>query len=214
MAAAVPAAPDGGRRRRRTREDVTERIADAARQLFADRGYHGTTTREIARLADVSETLLFRYYGSKATLFEEVVVQPFSSLMRDFVDQRRTNAHLKSEREILIAVYELVEKNQALFMALLSSSSAQREDGEAPSFAGLKSFFESGTAAQKRKYADSGKTPSFDLELAFRLTFGMLASSILLRDWLFPEGSPSREQIIDMLCHLAGRALGPGALSG
>src|SRR6218665_1434156 len=53
------------RRRRRTRADVEQRICDAARQLFAERGYAGTATREIARQADVSETLLFRYYGDK-----------------------------------------------------------------------------------------------------------------------------------------------------
>src|SRR5690349_19154292 len=74
------------RRRRRTREDVTQRICDAARQLFAERGYGSTTTREIARLADVSETLLFRYYGDKATLFNGVVIAPFQQLMDEFVE--------------------------------------------------------------------------------------------------------------------------------
>ena len=54
-AAAIDAAPEPRtRRRRRTREDVVERIRAAARELFAERGYSFATTKEIARLADVS----------------------------------------------------------------------------------------------------------------------------------------------------------------
>jgi AcrR family transcriptional regulator len=38
-------------------------------QLFARHGFSGTSTREIAQLADVNETTLFRYYGTKRDLF-------------------------------------------------------------------------------------------------------------------------------------------------
>lgn len=41
----------------------------AAAQLFARQGYHGTSTREIARLADVSENTLFRHFDHKEDLF-------------------------------------------------------------------------------------------------------------------------------------------------
>ena len=41
----------------------------AAAQLFARQGYHGTSTREIARLADISENTLFRYFEHKEDLF-------------------------------------------------------------------------------------------------------------------------------------------------
>ena len=49
---------------------VTEvRILEAAVQLFSRQGFSGTGTREIAQLADVHETTLFRYYGTKKELF-------------------------------------------------------------------------------------------------------------------------------------------------
>ena len=47
----------------------TERIVDAAAQLFARQGYHGTSTREIARLAEVSENTLFRHFDHKEDIF-------------------------------------------------------------------------------------------------------------------------------------------------
>jgi len=44
-------------------------ILSAAAQLFARQGYHGTSTREIARLADVSENTIFRHFERKEDLF-------------------------------------------------------------------------------------------------------------------------------------------------
>ena len=44
-------------------------ILGAASQLFARQGYHGTSTREIARLADVSENTIFRHFERKEDLF-------------------------------------------------------------------------------------------------------------------------------------------------
>jgi AcrR family transcriptional regulator len=47
----------------------TEKIVAAAALLFARQGYHGTSTREIARLAEVSENTLFRHFDHKEDIF-------------------------------------------------------------------------------------------------------------------------------------------------
>jgi len=47
----------------------TDKIIDAAGKLFARQGYHGTTTREIAQLADVGENTIFRQFNDKESLF-------------------------------------------------------------------------------------------------------------------------------------------------
>lgn len=44
-------------------------ILDAAAQLFARHGFRTATTREIAQLAGINETTLFRYFVRKADLF-------------------------------------------------------------------------------------------------------------------------------------------------
>ena len=49
---------------------VTEvRLIEAAVQLFSRQGYKGTSTREIAHLAEVNEATLFRCFIRKADLF-------------------------------------------------------------------------------------------------------------------------------------------------
>jgi len=46
--------------------DTATRILDAAKKLFAERGYAATTTRSIAEAAGVNEVTLFRRFSSKA----------------------------------------------------------------------------------------------------------------------------------------------------
>ena len=56
-------------------------LREAARDVFAERGYRATT-REIAERAGVSPDLLFRYFDSKERLFFDAVATP----MLDAVD--------------------------------------------------------------------------------------------------------------------------------
>jgi len=52
-----------------TRKTLEPRILEAAVRLFSRHGYHGASTREIAKLADVHETSMFRYFPRKEDLF-------------------------------------------------------------------------------------------------------------------------------------------------
>ena len=50
-----------------------ERILSTALQMFADSGYHATSTSKIARAAGVSEGLIFRHYINKEGLLEAIM---------------------------------------------------------------------------------------------------------------------------------------------
>src|SRR5215472_14765118 len=59
-----------------SRLDSDERrrqIVDAAVPLFARKGFAGTTTRELAEAAGISEALLFRHFPSKKHLYGEIL---------------------------------------------------------------------------------------------------------------------------------------------
>jgi AcrR family transcriptional regulator len=52
------------------RSEPTRRtILDAAREMFAARGYEQTTIRAVAAQADIDPSMVMRYFGSKAGLF-------------------------------------------------------------------------------------------------------------------------------------------------
>lgn len=55
------------------KRETKEKILRATLNLLSRKGYLGSTTREIAREAGITELTLFRHFGSKEKLFEEVL---------------------------------------------------------------------------------------------------------------------------------------------
>ena len=54
-------------------ENTRDLLLQAALKLISEKGYLGATTRDIAREAGVSEVTLFRHFGTKKRLFEELL---------------------------------------------------------------------------------------------------------------------------------------------
>jgi AcrR family transcriptional regulator len=54
--------------RERKKQQTRERIAETARELFAQRGFENVPVAEIARAADVSEQTVFNYFPTKEDL--------------------------------------------------------------------------------------------------------------------------------------------------
>src|SRR5262245_18460604 len=55
-------------------EERRAAIIKAVRRLFADRGFHGTTTRALAEAAGVSEALLFKHFPNKEALYSAMLL--------------------------------------------------------------------------------------------------------------------------------------------
>lgn len=73
-------APDLARSPSRDRQATL--IASAA-ALFAAKGFKGTTTKEIARAAGISEALVFKYFPTKRALYAAILAEkaPLSELL-------------------------------------------------------------------------------------------------------------------------------------
>src|SRR5437762_3173770 len=56
-------------------DERRQAIVDTAVPLFARKGFAGTTTRELAEAAGISEALLFRHFPSKHLLYREILQQ-------------------------------------------------------------------------------------------------------------------------------------------
>src|ERR1044071_2431872 len=54
-------------------EERRKAIVNAAVPLFARNGFSGTTTREIAEAAGISEALLFKHFPTKKALYREIL---------------------------------------------------------------------------------------------------------------------------------------------
>jgi AcrR family transcriptional regulator len=58
---------------RLTADERRSTIVDAATKVFAENGFHGTTTRELAKAAGVSEALLYKHFPSKESLYSAML---------------------------------------------------------------------------------------------------------------------------------------------
>lgn len=68
---------------------VREKILNAATELFARGGYHGTSMKDIARQAGVNKALLFYYFNSKENLHHELIKSIPESLMKCINEEMR-----------------------------------------------------------------------------------------------------------------------------
>jgi TetR/AcrR family transcriptional regulator len=66
------------RNERLSGEERRKQIINAALTLFAEKGFSGTRTREIAELANVSETLIFQHFKTKEDLYRAALTELFS----------------------------------------------------------------------------------------------------------------------------------------
>jgi AcrR family transcriptional regulator len=192
------------------RGDGRRLLLESARALFAERGYAGTSTREIARAASVSEPMIFRHFGSKAKLFEEAVLAPFNTFVSEFLaDWAARPRGMKSAyvqaHEFYRGVYDVVSGNRRLIYEMIGARSVggslSADAASAPQLGALLEQFE---AIIESEIELRGFRP-FDPAVMTRVTFGLVFSVALFGDWMF-EGAtrprPSVEAFIDEMARL------------
>ncbi len=70
----TPSMPDKDRSRKRmSGEDRREQIVKVAAALFSKNGFRGTTTREIARKAGISEAVIYKHFAKKEDLYKAII---------------------------------------------------------------------------------------------------------------------------------------------
>ena len=60
-------------------QDRREQLLTVAVDLFSRKGFSGTTTREIAKAAGVTEAIIFRHFHTKEQLYTAIIDQRFKS---------------------------------------------------------------------------------------------------------------------------------------
>ena len=75
---------------RKSAEERREEIVGIALRRFAEDGYHGTSTEDIARDAGISQPYLFRLFGTKRELFLACVDRCFANVTAVFTEAAAT----------------------------------------------------------------------------------------------------------------------------
>src|SRR5436305_7977352 len=83
-------------------------IIAAVRQVFAEKGFDGTTTRALAAAAGVSEALLFKHFPNKEALF--TAMQLSCCDQQDLGRYERLSALEPSASTLVLMVHFLVSR--------------------------------------------------------------------------------------------------------
>jgi AcrR family transcriptional regulator len=165
-----------GRRQRRIARRRKE-ILTAAAHIFAQKGYAGTTTKEIADAADVAEGTLYNYFGGKREILRAVAVEAESPM-----EEALLSVGTLENREAMIVLFErafdLVEARLSFTRALWTE--AWTNDSILQEFvvARLGRVFEQ-IKAFIAKRVDSGVFRPIDPALGTQLVMGMFFGVIV-----------------------------------
>ena len=189
-------------------------LRDAAREIFAERGYRATT-REIADRAGVSHELIFRYFESKEKLLFDAVVTPLldavDGLHRGWIAD---NSLRSLSREDLAyrftnALYTFLSENQSIARAMVHLFTEGSTEGEvehlririADTLAAMM------TPVEDYLATDGMRNSSPGIQLRMMMLLIGVTANFLPGTYATDDDVPARAEIIDELAHFVYKGL-------
>jgi len=84
--------------------ETREKIIEAARKLFSEKGYDGVSMEDIAQASGVRKSLIYYYFPSKEILFEEIWIGVIDELENELFHE------VENEKSIVAAIKRLIRK--------------------------------------------------------------------------------------------------------
>ena len=183
-------------------DQTRARIMQAASQLFAEKGFAGTTTRAIAERSGVNEVTIFRHFGTKENLAKAIMDQFGGPAIADSLKARFSGDY---EQDLTLV-------GQAMMEVMTTRSDAMRmaicEAGNFPEFQQvvaenprqlrkmLASYFE--------RQMTAGLIRSGHPELLAQAFLGMFFSYAVLHGFLLDSLKPeiSSEEVVEQFVAL------------
>jgi AcrR family transcriptional regulator len=169
---------------RRAAEARRQRILTEAARCFAARGFAGTTTRELAAGAGVTEAALYRYFPSKEALYTALIdekmatASPFAAL-----EQEAAQGERQLLERVAVGMLEAANADPHLLRILLYT--ALEGHALADSFMQKRVYALRGFLTQYfERRMRAGAFRALDPALAARGFLGMLVHYLISRDVL------------------------------
>ena len=133
--AVKPRRPYSSPRRQEQARQTRRAILDAARTLFIERGYAGTTMAAIAERANVSVETVYAAVGGKPVLLQTLIDlaisggdEPLPALERDYVQRVRAEPDARRKLSLYAAALRSIQERMApLFLALRAAAPTHPE---------------------------------------------------------------------------------------
>jgi AcrR family transcriptional regulator len=166
------------------KSDRRQEILSAAIELFAKKGFRGTTTRDLATQADVNEAIIFRHFNTKEELYSAIlqhkVGEPSSEAR--FEELERLAKEDDDEKFFTALGHAFMERHEkdTTFLRLLLFSALEGHQLSDMFIASMTSRKPSLIHIQKR--IDDGAFRPMNPQLAAQAFLGMFASFVLWQE--------------------------------
>jgi len=174
-------------------------ILTAAMQLFAKKGFRGTTTRDLAAQAGVNEAIIFRHFSTKEELYSAILEHKACEnrdTRSEEIDRLATGTDDEKFFQTVGRTFLEGHAHDATFMRLLLFSALEGHQ--------LSEMFVANMSGRKpiakyiQRRIDEGAFRPMNPELAARALFGMFASFVLWQEVFGQKQTHSydREEVV------------------
>jgi TetR/AcrR family transcriptional regulator, cholesterol catabolism regulator len=187
---------------RNSRADVVA----AAGRLFAERGYHGTSMRDLGRELGLLGSSLYAHVESKQDLLVEVVEEG-ARLFQDSADRALAAGGASTERlrGLVEGHIDVVLDNQDVVRTFLNEARTLDEEHRARVIAARDAYEADFRAVIAEGVADGSFRSTLDPKIASIFILSVLNA---IERWYQPEGELDRAALADELTRFAMSALG------
>ena len=165
------------------KHDRKQEIITSAMELFAKKGFRGTTTRDLATHADINEAIIFRYFNTKEELYSAIIEHKAGEDRDARIAELQQLAGMDDDEQFFQAVGRaFLEKHETdtTFLRLLLFSALEGHQ--------LSDMFVSSMASRQpiadyiQRRIDQGAFRQMDAQLAARSLLGMFAGFVLWQE--------------------------------
>ena len=197
--------------------EIQQTILAAAEVAFSHSGYSSVTLKDVAAEARVAESVLYRYFPSKAALFRQALLVPLLEVLDSFssASARYVEYAIDARSILRLLVGSLMDQLAEHRAALRSIATAEDDlphDEREHLHQALADVMVSLSSVARREQDRRG-TAVYDagVELSMRALVGMVISLVTHDAWLLRglPGNPSRTEIVDHLVEMMLRAHPP-----
>jgi AcrR family transcriptional regulator len=161
-----------------TADERREAIITAAVRLFAEKGFRGTTTREIASAVGVSEPVLYNHFATKSDLYSAIIdrksqegKRKVEAVLLPSMESNDDHAVLLEMARLVVAWYE----DDPAYIRLLLYSALESHELATLSYERQAVTFFQMVAGYFRRRIDAGAFRPVDDLVAARAFIGMVA---------------------------------------
>jgi len=189
-------------RRQAAKVRTRQKVLDAARTLFAERGYDAATIRNIAKGAGMSTGAVFANFQDKAELFEAVFSEEMEGLLLDIRTAAAEGRVLDRLSNGLTAGYHRSLDHLPLMQAMVARSWFQPEDADLRSRAFVRPLVEAVAEILQAGVREGELRQDVDLAMLARLIWDVFINNFRFAaydNWGIEELTPHIRKQLELI---------------